>query len=218
MKYKEDKLGIALVVSGPSGTGKSTICSVITERNSNLNFSISCTTRKPRPQERHGTDYYFLSRTEFESKIEQGLFIEYAEVHGNFYGTLCSEIIDRVKNGKDVLLDIDVQGAMQIKEFSRHNETLASAAEYIFVAPPDLPTLEERLRSRATEADEIIRMRLNNAKKELAQWRKYSYLIINDRLDDAVSQFQMLYDILHLKTNKIKNVPFGNFTSGENEK
>jgi guanylate kinase len=218
MNHQNDKLGIALVVSGPSGTGKSTICSVITERNQNLNFSVSCTTRKPRPLEKEGEDYYFLSREEFESKIEQNMFIEYAEVHGNFYGTLCSEIIDRVEKGQDVLLDIDVQGAMQIKEFSKKNSTLAAATEYIFIAPPDLTILEKRLRARGTEEDSVIQIRLNNAIEELAKWQKYDYLIINDHLNDAVSEFQILYEVLHLKTNKVKNISFGNFTEGENEK
>ena len=218
MNHKNDNLGIALVVSGPSGTGKSTICSAITENNQNINFSISCTTRNPRPQEQNGVDYYFLTREEFESKISLGLFIEYAEVHGNFYGTLCSEIIDRVEKGQDVLLDIDVQGAMQIKQFSKNNPMLAAAAEYIFVAPPNLEILEKRLRSRGTEEDHIIQIRLNNAIEELGKWKKYDYMIINDDLDDAVSDFQRLYEVLHLKTNKVKNVSFGNLTEGKNEK
>jgi len=210
MNNLHERLGMALVVSGPSGTGKSTICSAITQSNTNLNFSVSCTTRKPRHNEIDGLDYYFISHDDFESKKNQNLFIEYAEVHGNYYGTLRSEIVDRVERGEDVLLDIDVQGAMQIKKYAMSDSLVGVATEYVFIAPPNMNVLEKRLRSRGTEKENVVQVRLSNAVQELAKWREYDYLIVNEKLEKALNEFQSLYNSMLLKTSRLKNLSFEN--------
>jgi guanylate kinase len=207
-KKRNGKLGVAVIVSGPSGTGKSTVCDELKKLVPDLGFSISCTTRSPRPGEEDGREYYFISRDEFKSKIDKNLFIEYAEVHGNFYGTLRSEVIDRVSAGRDVVLDIDVQGAMQIKKYAEGDELLADSLELVFIGPPSFEELENRLRSRATETEEAIQLRLKNAESELEQWHKYEYLIINNELDEAVSDMKAFLDIMHKSTKRLTNPGF----------
>ena len=197
------QLGIALIVSGPSGAGKSTVYKGITKFIPDIYFSISCTTRKPRLGEVDCVDYYFISIEEFKSKIAENAFIEYAEVHGNFYGTLKSEIIDKVSKGIDVLLDIDVQGAVQIKKVSDQNEILSKSVELVFIAPPSYEELEKRLRSRGTETDESLNIRLTNAKNEMNEWKNYSYYIINDKIDDTVNEMVQLINALHKSTKRM---------------
>ena len=177
---QNSRLGVILIVSGPSGTGKTTICTRVREEMPELKFSVSCTTRAPRAGEQHGKDYYFLSREEFRSKIDNGEFIEYAEVFSNYYGTLKSEVIDRVKLGEDVFLDIDIQGAMQIRQCSKQDSLLGTCCEFIFIAPPSLEELEKRLRTRASDSEEQIMQRLSKSTLEISYWKHYDYLVIND--------------------------------------
>ncbi len=207
-RKKPARLGIALIVSGPSGTGKSTVCDELKNLEPDMIFSVSCTTRKPRPGEENTREYYFISEEEFKSKVEKNLFIEYAEVHGNYYGTLRSEIIDRVSTGKDVLLDIDVQGAMQIKEYAENDEILSKSLELVFIGPPNFEELEHRLRSRATESEESIRIRLDNAKSELDKWHEYGFLVINKELDKAVADMKAFLDVMHKSTKRLKDSGF----------
>ena len=183
MQNKPEKFGLALIVSGPSGAGKSTVCNLLRKRRPDLKFSVSCTTRSPRPGEKDGKEYYFLSQEEFDAKIAENQFIEHATVHGNSYGTLRSEILDRVIDGEDVLLDIDVQGALLIREFIKNDQFLAKCVEFAFIGPPNFAELENRLRLRATETEEAIAVRLKNAKNELEKWDKYDFLIINKDID-----------------------------------
>ena len=202
------RLGIALVVSGPSGSGKSSICKKVLAAREGLGFSVSCTTRAPRPGEVNGREYHFLTREEFLRKVEANEFIEHAEVHGNFYGTLKSEVVRRVSEGLDVILDIDVQGAMQFRHLESTDETLKLCAEYVFVAPPSYTELERRLRGRGTEAEEVVRRRLDNAKKELNSWREYDYILVNDNLDAAVVEMLKLIDSFRASTARLKEAPF----------
>jgi guanylate kinase len=174
----------------------------------NVGFSISCTTRAPRPGETDGVDYYFISKSDFEQQIADGKFIEYAEVFGNYYGTLRSEVVSRVEQGNDVFLDIDVQGAMQIKEKFPQDELLAKCSELILVAPPSFEILEQRLRNRQTETEEVIQRRLGMAKTELAYWKKYDYLLINDQLEQAVSEMTALVMSLRKASKRMKDSAF----------
>jgi guanylate kinase len=202
------RLGIALIVSGPSGAGKSTVCKRLRQRRPGLEFSVSCTTREPRKGEIDGKDYHFIDRAEFQRRVENGEFLEHADVHGNFYGTLKSEIIGRVEAGKDVLLDIDVQGVLQVRESSKNNSLLGKCSECVFLAAPSFEELERRLRSRGTEKEESIRKRLDNAKSELAHWRDYDYLIINKDVEQAVKDMENLIEMLHNSTKRLEDAGF----------
>jgi guanylate kinase len=204
----KSRLGIALVVSGPSGSGKSSICKRVLEGKDGLCFSVSCTTRAPRPGELDGRDYYFLSKEDFQAKLAAGEFIEHAEVHGNFYGTLKSEVIRRVSYGMDVILDIDVQGARQFRKLEAGDELLKRCAEYVFVAPPSHAELERRLRGRGTETEETVQRRLANSKRELEAWRDYGYIIVNEQLDASVQRMVSLIDSFRLSTARLPEAPF----------
>jgi guanylate kinase len=199
---------MALVVSGPSGSGKSSICKRLLPAREGLRFSVSCTTRAARPGEVDGRDYYFLSKEDFLRKVEANEFVEHAEVHGNFYGTLKSEVIARVLEGSDVILDIDVQGARQFRALEKDDEVLRRCSEYLFVAPPSYAELERRLRGRGTEAEDVVKRRLANSVAELEAWREYRYLLVNDNLDLAVEEALKLIDSLRLSTARLMEAPF----------
>ena len=197
------RLGSAIIISGPSGVGKSTVCSAVREDMPELKFSISCTTRQPRPCEQHGVHYYFISKDEFEKRIADNEFIEYARVFDNIYGTLASEVIERVQNGEDVFLDIDVQGALQIRAAAEKNELLKKVCEFVLLAPPSFEVLENRLRGRATDSAEQIEMRLAKAKHELSFYKEYNYVVINDQLEDAVASVEAIIRSLRCRSNRL---------------
>ena len=198
------RFGVALILSGPSGSGKSSICSEIMRRHPDISFSISCTTRAPRGTEKDGVEYYFISREEFRRRIEEDLFIEYAEVHGNYYGTLKSEVLDRVAAGTDVILDIDVQGAEKVRELCRKDKMFADCTEFVFVAPPSGQELERRLRGRGMDAEAVILKRLANSKRELSCWKEYSYLLINDDFEAAAERFNALLLAFRMSTKRLR--------------
>lgn len=177
--------GTLFVFTGPSGVGKGTILKKVLPERDNVFLSVSATTREPREGEKHGVHYYFLTREEFEEKIAQGEFLEHAEFSKNYYGTPKSPIDEHLGRGEDVVLEIEVQGAMQIRE-KRPDATM------IFVAPPSFSELERRLRGRGTEDEETVQRRLNTAKNELMQIPKFDYLIINDDLDEAKAELRAI--------------------------
>lgn len=174
--------GILFVVSGPSGAGKSTVTKLVREE-LNIPLAISATTRKPRVGESNGVDYYFLSLEEFEEKIANGGFLEYANVHGNYYGTLKSEVEAKLTQGIDVILEIDVQGGEQIKE-------KFPEAVLVFFKAPDETELEKRLRGRNTDSEEVIRVRLENSLKELQYEKFYDLTVINHTVEQAVEDLK----------------------------
>jgi guanylate kinase len=194
-----DARGVLIVLSGPSGVGKTTVYRRFMEIRPSVRFSVSCTTRQPRTGEADGTDYHFLDRSDFQRRVGAGEFLEHAEVHGNLYGTLRSEVEDHLFEGQDVLLDIDVQGARLVRESAR-GTGLERELVFVFIGPPSLPTIEQRLRSRATDSDEVIERRLENAKHELAAWQEYEYLIINDEVEQAAAQLVAIRDAARCAT------------------
>ena len=165
-----------------------------------LKFSISCTTRKPRGAEQHGVEYYFLSDEEFVKRINAGEFVEHAQVHANRYGTLKSEVLERSRRGEDVILDIDVQGAMQIREAAAKDAELAAVLQFVFIAPPSYEVLEKRLRGRQTDSEEQIAIRLGAAKKEISFWKNYDYAVINGDLSQAAAEMIALFRSFRLRT------------------
>ena len=203
-----ERYGMILIVSGPSGSGKSTLCDAMFKQFSRLEFSVSCTTRAPRGQEKDGVEYHFLTREQFEEHIRKDDFIEYANVHGNYYGTLKSEVFGRTERGTDVILDIDVQGAVAVKKRFASDPVFAARMESVFIAPPSYAELERRLRGRGTDAEESILKRLANSKQEMTFWQEYKYVIVNDDLDQAAEAFSSLIRSLRLKTARYKESPF----------
>ena len=179
------KTGKLFVLSGPSGVGKGTLREHALNNAPNLKYSISCTTRKPREGETDGVEYRFISHTKFQEYISQGLFLEYAHVHEDYYGTLKSDVMSELEIGHDVLLEIDVQGALTVKE-------IMPEAVLIFVAPPSVEVLTQRLTGRGTESSSSLEVRLSNALKEIALKDKYDYVIVNDDLDSACEELKKI--------------------------
>ena len=203
-----NKLGDLIVLSGPSGVGKSTLVGKLREALPELEFSISCTTRSPRGSEQHGVEYYFLSREEFDAKRENGEFIESANVFSNSYGTLKSEVLDRLRRGAQVVLDIDVQGALQIRKAAESDDELKRAALFVMIAPPDLETLRQRLTGRATDSAEQVAQRLAKAQSELQNFRSYDYLVVNDDLEKAADDLLAVFKAAGTRTQTIKEELF----------
>ena len=177
--------GLLIVVSGPSGAGKGTICEEYLKRYDDCTLSVSATTRSPRPGEKDGVNYYFISEKEFEEKINNDGFLENAVFCGNRYGTPKKAVMDMIESGKDVILEIEVQGAMQVR--SHYPEGV-----FVFVLPPSASELEERLRNRNTENDETIKKRLERSKQEYAFIEKYNYVLVNDTVDAAVKRLRSI--------------------------
>src|SRR5712692_4197979 len=167
------------IISAPSGSGKSTLVNEVRRTVPGLEFSISYTTRKPRGTEQNGCEYFFVIRQQFEEMIRQGEFLEHADVFGNYYGTARHFLDQAQKSGKDLLLDIDVQGAEQIKR------KLPDAVS-IFILPPNRSELEQRLRKRSQDDEEVIQRRLDAATREIENYEKYDYILVNDRLEESV--------------------------------
>ena len=183
------RLGILFILSAPSGAGKSTLRAGL-QKNLDFAYSVSCTTRAPRPGETDGVDYHFLSREAFEQKIAAGEFLEHAHVHGNYYGTLKSAVLDILRTGGDVLIDIDTQGAAMIRG-SDHPE-IREALVDIFLMPASMEVLRLRLARRGTETPEQIALRLHNAEAEMREWRKYRYAIITTTPEADVAGFRAI--------------------------
>ena len=177
---------LLILISAPSGGGKTTLCERLLSEFDSIAYSVSCTTRAPREGEVDGTDYHFITEAEFERRIQAGDFLEHALVHGHRYGTLKETILDGFRRGRDVLMDIDVQGAQQIRAQLAKvpaGDPVRAGFLDIFIAPPSIEVLRKRLQGRGKDAPAVIERRLQMAENEMAHWREYRYLIINDRLD-----------------------------------
>jgi len=192
----ERQKGLLIVISAPSGTGKTTLCHMLLEEFPNMEFSISYTTRKPRPGELNGRDYFFVDRKTFERMIEEGDFLEWAEVYGNLYGTSKSQVLKALKEGKDILLDIDTQGALQVKKNFPE-------AVLIFILPPSLKELERRLKKRGTDDEETIKKRLQIAREEIRKALEYDYIVVNDILEVAFERLRFIITAEKCRTDRL---------------
>jgi guanylate kinase len=177
--HDASSLTTVFIISAPSGSGKSTLVSRLLQRDHRLRFSVSYTTRKPRGREKPGESYVFISRTEFEDRIEHGEFLEYAEVFGNYYGTNRNNLEQAFQEGKDLVLDIDIQGARQLKN-------KIPGAVSIFILAPSRDILEQRLRTRSEDTEEVIQRRLREAAEEIRNYKQYDYILINHRVEESV--------------------------------
>jgi len=201
---KKKKAGTLIVLSGPSGAGKGTICSNLLKSDDSLNLSISMTTRSPRGSEVDGVDYYFVSKEEFEKRISNDEFLEYAQVHGdNYYGTPKDKVEDVLKKGEDIILEIDIQGALKVKE--KMPEGI-----FIFVMPPSMRELRDRLVKRNTETKEKIVERFRNAYKEINEVTKYNYIVINDEVELAVDKVKAIILAEKCRVDRIEDFELNN--------
>jgi guanylate kinase len=177
---KKNSAPLLILISAPSGAGKTTLCDLLLAAQPHMTRAITCTTRAPRPGEKDGVDYHFFTAEEFLKRLHAGNFLEHATVYGNSYGILKSELLGKLREGKDVLLNVDVQGAATIRAQAETEPELRRALVSIFLTTPSLALLEERLKKRGADADAVIQKRLAVAKQELAQWKNFDYLLISD--------------------------------------
>lgn len=193
-----NRKGLLLVVSGPSGAGKGTICKALLNKNDQIKLSVSATTRKPRNGEVHGVNYFFIEKEEFAKMIENGEFLEYAQIYDNFYGTPKAAIIECLEKGQDVILEIEMQGARQIKE-------VYPEGVFIFVLPPSLEELKSRIVGRGTETQEGIEKRFSCAFEEINQIVNYDYFIVNEDIEKSVSDVEAIICAEKNKVTRYKN-------------
>lgn len=190
--------GLLIVVSAPSGCGKGTILSEVL-KDDRFYYSVSATTRSPRLGEVNGVTYYFITKQDFEERIKNNAMLEYAEYCGNYYGTPKKEIDEMREQGKNVILEIEVQGAMKVRE-------ICPDAVFIFVLPPSVAELERRLKKRATETDDVIAQRVSQARSEIELARKYDYVVVNAALEDAINDFKAVIKAEELKVSNAQDL------------
>jgi guanylate kinase len=209
MQMDLHQLGLMLLVSAPSGAGKTTVCEGVLARNPNAVRAVTCTTRPPRPGETDGVDYYFLDAADFLKRVQAGNFLEHATVYGNSYGTLKSEVLNKLRQGKDLLLSVDVQGAATIRARAQEDPELRHALVTVFLTPPSMAVLEDRLRKRNTDAPAVISKRLSHARHEIAQWKNFDYLIISDTIEKDLERMQTIITAEKLRSHRVRMPEYG---------
>lgn len=195
---------LLIVVSAPSGGGKTTLCEQLIKTRPNVTRAITCTTRAPRPGEKDGEDYYFLDAGTFLKRVQAGNFLEHATVYGNSYGTLKAEVLGKLRQGRDVVLNVDVQGAAAIREHADGDPEVKRALVTVFLTPPTLTILEERLRKRGMDSPVAIQKRLGVAKQEIAQWRHFDYLIISTSIAEDLRRMQAILDAEQMRQSRAR--------------
>ncbi|MZK50718.1 guanylate kinase [Clostridium beijerinckii] len=190
--------GLLIVISGPSGAGKGTICKRFMEKNKDVMLSVSATTRSPRAGEVEGINYFFMSKEQFVEKIESNDFLEYAEVYDNYYGTPKSNVEEMLEDGKDVILEIDIQGALEVKENTREGV-------FVFILPPSMEELKQRIINRGSETQESLMKRFKSAYKEINFISKYNYAVVNDKVEIAVEKLEAIISAEKCRVDRIKD-------------
>lgn len=186
--------GLLILISGPSGTGKGTVCDLLRQKHPEISYSISATTRQPRPGEQDGVNYYFYTKEKFREMIDQGQLLEWAEVYGNFYGTPKQKVLDRLDAGEDILLEIDTQGALNVMK-------VMPEGLFIFLLPPSLEELAARLKGRGTETEESLHRRLGAAVDEIKLATRYRYVVVNDKVEDAQETIANIIEAEHHRSD-----------------
>jgi len=199
---------LLILISAPSGGGKTTLCELLLQARPEMTRAITCTTREPRPGEKDGVDYHFLTAENFLRRVQAGNFLEHATVFGNSYGLLRSELTSRLRDGHDVLLNVDVQGAATIKERAQEDPDLQRALISVFLTPPSLKILEERLKRRGADTEAVMRKRLAVARHEIAQWKNFDYLIISGSKQEDLRQMLAIVEAEKMRTARSEPVKF----------
>lgn len=190
--------GLLIVISGPSGAGKGTLCRVLLNKNRELKLSVSCTTRSPRAGEKEGTSYFFIEKDKFNEMIEKDEFLEYAEVYGNYYGTPMSYVNKTLEEGNDVILEIDIQGALKVK--NKYPDGV-----FIFIMPPTMEELKNRIKRRGSETEESLLRRFKSAFEELNYISSYNYVVVNDEIDTAVNKLESIILAERCRVDRVKS-------------
>jgi guanylate kinase len=195
---------LLILISAPSGGGKTTLCQQLLAARPGMTRAITCTTRAPREGESDGVDYHFLNAESFLRRVQAGNFLEHATVYGNSYGTLKSEVLGRLRQGQDVLLNVDVQGAATIRERAQEDQELRRALISVFLTPASLAILEERLRKRGTDSSATIQKRLAVARQEIAQWRHFDYLLLSGTIQEDLRRMLAIVEAEKMRTSRVQ--------------
>jgi guanylate kinase len=199
---------LVVVISGPSGGGKTTLFEQLIAARPDMTRAVTCTTRSPRPGERDAVDYFFLTADSFLRRVQAGNFLEHATVHGHSYGTLKSEVLGKMRQGKDVLLNVDVQGAATIQTKALEDAELKPALVSVFLTPPSMATLEARLRKRGTDSEATIQKRLSVARQEISQWKHFDYLLISGTIAEDLRHMLAIVEAEKMRSGRSKAPEF----------
>ncbi len=196
------------LISAPSGGGKTTLCRQLLEARPQMSRAVTCTTRPPREGERDGVDYYFLDAGSFLKRVQAGNFLEHATVYGNSYGTLKSEVLSKLRQGKDVLLNVDVQGAASIRARAEEDAELKRSLVTVFLTPPSIAELEKRLSRRGTDSPQEIKKRLSVARQEVVQWKNFDYLLVSTTIQEDLRRMLSILEAEQMRTQRVQPPDF----------
>ena len=199
---------LLILISAPSGGGKTTLCEMLLAACPHMTRAVTCTTRAPRPRERDGVDYHFFDATELLKRLHAGNFLEHATVYGNSYGILKSELLGKLREGKDVVLNVDVQGAATIREKAQEEGELKRALMSVFLTPPSMDILEERLRRRGTDSEAVIQKRLSVARQEIAQWKNFEYLLLSSSIQEDLRRMLAIVEAEKMRSLRVQAPEF----------
>jgi guanylate kinase len=199
---------LLVLISAPSGGGKTTLCHQLLAARPQMTRAVTCTTRPPRAGERDGVDYYFLDAATFLKRLQAGNFLEHATVYGHSYGTLKSEVLGKLRDGQDVLLNVDVQGAATIRGKAQEDPELKTALVSVFLTPPAMDIVEGRLRTRGTDSETVIQKRLGVARQEIAQWKHFDYLLLSDSIEEDLRRMLAIVEAEKLRSSRMQAPEF----------